>query len=525
MYIDEPTVKIPEYNFGTLEFCSDEGNGSTAISISNTESYDFEGYCDLLKSEGFEIIEEIKRNTTVFRGFQKDKNSVFVSLYPEIGEMRIVTEQNTSYFDFLDTVRIDKQVSSSVTQINLGDFGMSYVIRLNDGRFILFDGGWDWEVEADKLMDCLRERAGGDEIVIAAWFLTHPHLDHFWCFNTFYDKYGKSVTIEKMFFNFPEYFADGLKEKMPGVEKEYARKPEHFYNLFANLNDSGAELFVPHTGQQYLIGNALCEILSSPDDVLYFPLTDANPMSLVVKMTIENQVIMWFADTYFEPTKIIERFGSYLKSDIMQIPHHGFVGGTVEGYEVVDPRVVLAPTFDTDAFGYFNIHKTENQHLYLNMNVEEFIFGVRYDGEDKTIDLPYTPKKTGKKELEKMVEDGLGSCGAKNWVFNDVVVEDGGKCVFSILNPTVKTLNVYLDVFYENPSDNVTDICITAKPRSLTSLDLNDPSTFDGDSRPYDRRSAYVTKGLKYGVPAAMKFVCNTPVVISKKGETAAYNY
>ena len=51
-----------------------------------------------------------------------------------------MAEDNCAYFDFADTPRTHS-VSAQITQIKLEDFGMSYVIRLTDGRFIVIDGG------------------------------------------------------------------------------------------------------------------------------------------------------------------------------------------------------------------------------------------------------------------------------------------------------------------------------------------------------------------------------------------------
>ena len=48
-------------------------------------------------------------------------------------------------------------VTPEITQIALEDFGMSYVIRLSDGRFIVIDGGRDFEPESDKLFKALND--------------------------------------------------------------------------------------------------------------------------------------------------------------------------------------------------------------------------------------------------------------------------------------------------------------------------------------------------------------------------------
>lgn len=69
---------------------------------------------------------------------------------------------------------------------------MSYVIRLTDGRFIVIDGGREFEPDSERLYQCLKNGSSGQNPVIAAWIMTHPHSDHFHCFIEFMDH----VTIQ-----------------------------------------------------------------------------------------------------------------------------------------------------------------------------------------------------------------------------------------------------------------------------------------------------------------------------------------
>ena len=48
-----------------------------------------------------------------------------------------------------------------------------------------------------------------------------------------------------------------------------------------------------------------------------------------------------------------------------------------------------------------------------------------------------------------MVEDGFGSLGSRIWYFNDIVVNDGEDCVFTLLN-TVSPADVYMTIYYED---------------------------------------------------------------------------
>ena len=40
---------------------------------------------------------------------------------------------------------------------------------------------------------------------------------------------------------------------------------------------------------------------------------------------------------------VLAKFGAYLKSDIVQVSHHGYVGATVELYNEIDAPIALWP--------------------------------------------------------------------------------------------------------------------------------------------------------------------------------------
>jgi glyoxylase-like metal-dependent hydrolase (beta-lactamase superfamily II) len=81
--------------------------------------------------------------------------------------------------------------SDKGTKIN----GMGYVIRLADGSFIVYDGGYTKRLP--ELWNVLTTLNGGEEgIVIRAWLLTHAHGDHYAAFRAFAPLYADNVTLE-----------------------------------------------------------------------------------------------------------------------------------------------------------------------------------------------------------------------------------------------------------------------------------------------------------------------------------------
>ena len=66
--------------------------------------------------------------------------------------------------------------------------------------------------------------------------------------------------------------------------------------------------------------------------------------------------MLWTNDAAFSHAKLPERYGEYLKADILQIPHHGFQSGSAEaeisGYDLIRPRVCLLPVSDYCAYTF-----------------------------------------------------------------------------------------------------------------------------------------------------------------------------
>jgi len=517
------TVKIPDICFGEFDFGDKENGNTFALSLKNVSEKDCFSYKNVLIEYGFSVFESRIFGCNSFTALKKADDAVYITYYPSVAEMRIVTEKNSTYINYSDNPGIPC-VSSNITQINLLDFGISYVIRLNDGRFIIFDGGWDWDCDTDELMKVLNENSIAEKPVIAAWILTHQHSDHFWAFNTFHKKYGNNVKIEKVLLNFAEPTPEFV-EKYPGSFLKAARGAYFDFTkeLFKCIEEKGADVYCPHSGQIYQIGNALCEILSSPDDTCRTPVTDVNPLSLMIKMTIEGQTILWCADGYFEPSKLPERYGTYLKSDIMQLPHHGFIGGTSEGYDFINPRVVLAPTFDDDAFVYINIHKEDNWHLCTEMNVEEYICGKKYNGCNHTITLPYEPNPKGREKLVNMVKDGLGFCGAKVWYFDGLILEENKDCMLNIIR-SCRAFDVYVDFIFENPKFGATAVKVDISKSSLTRFNLNEIEVVENNPLQYER-TFWRKSEIPTNVPFAIRVYANTPFVASCDSGKEIYHY
>ena len=491
-----------------------ENTKNRVVTVPNVDISEFNAYIEYFTEKSFVECERYAKNGHSFAALSCESIGVFLNYFESIRELTVVLEQDCKYFSYEDT-RGSAAVKAQITQIALEDFGMSYAIRLPDGRFILIDGGREFEPDADKLYDRIKADSPFDTPVVAAWIMSHPHSDHYFCFMPFMEKYADSVKIEKFILNFPE--VDDFVH-YPKLERYPLDYMPRMYEL---IEKTGAPLYTAHTGQIYRIGDAVCEMLSSMDNTIHLS-SNINAISLVIKMELEGQTILWMTDASTSAAKLPERYASCLKADILQIPHHGFQCGTpeaeIEVYDLIKPKVCFLPAMDYNAYSFFCIHRAGTHHLMWLDCVEEIITGEV----ERTITLPYVAPTEAKREHESKAILGLESCGAKVWIFSELSTGDPEDLVFTILNTIVVKTDVWIELFFEDqtrvvrfikaeiPSGSIRRICIVG-------------DEVDGDARFYNPDSLKI-KGVPEGVPFVARFMSHTPIVVSNKNHAATYH-
>ena len=237
--------------------------------MSDVSQETFDSYCALLKNAEYIKKEEYTKGTHRFAAFSKDKNGVFLNYFPSLCELTIVAEENCAYFDFADTSR-DQTLDAQITQLYLEDFGMSYAIRLPDGRFIVIDGGRGFEPDIDRLFNCISDTSPEEKPIIAAWILTHPHSDHYLAFNFFMERYGEEIELQKVLLNFPDHDDLAHYPKLSNSDRRFSYSTSALDNIprtYSNIRIANAEQFMLHTGQTYRIGDAVFEVLACMDEI------------------------------------------------------------------------------------------------------------------------------------------------------------------------------------------------------------------------------------------------------------------
>ncbi len=279
---------------------------------------------------------------------------------PSITQMALLKSFSRSDENVLDAIDYG---GTNIT----GAPGMSYVIQLPDASFVLIDGGnrdgtvtphekvdGEWvrqetttSQDAKNLYDFLCGfTPDGGKPVIAAWFITHCDGDHIGLPTQFIKEYNDKIDLRMVAYNFPDF--TGYTTQVPESSSGH-----NTVNNFKNAVDSyfpEVVHWIAHTGQKLYLPGCEIEILATVEDY-YSPgrsLTNNNDSSLGFRVTLGDTTFMVLGDMYSTNCGFMANvYGTTLKSDILQLAHHGFDVGTASTvktlYQLIDPDICFWP--------------------------------------------------------------------------------------------------------------------------------------------------------------------------------------
>ncbi len=389
--------RLPDYNLDT-DYTNDYVEDERNIKIKSfATSGDYNDYVNSLIKAGYKKYDENKIGENLFVSLTNKNTFVSVSYMAGNKKLKVISEP---LGDLYPKKSDNKYTSKGMTSLFTGMknenkpiySGMGFIFRLDDGSFIIIDGGGGDRnhIDSNKLLNILNEQKpkGSEKPVIAAWIFTHCHDDHIGVFNAFSTDFHDKVIIEKFYYNFPPD-SSILSGAGYMFNDSYAS-----YNVFNDcIKDyySKAKVIRPHAGEKYYIRNCVIEMLFSYEDLLPASIQnggirDFNETSLMFKMNIGGQSIMITGDCSAMGMNFASvNYGSYLKSDILQMAHHG-QNGTVQYYSLVNPTYALIPISHVDTNRVtFN---DANKWLINSKNLRQFIV---FWGQNVTIPIPFNP--------------------------------------------------------------------------------------------------------------------------------------
>lgn len=202
---------------------------------------------------------------------------------------------------------------------------MGYVIKSRNGKLILVDGGRD--VDADLVFNYIEEYGNGK---VDYWYITHPHSDHVGALLKLLEE--KNIEIENLCYSFlsDEWYKENDKR---GYEIEHA--------MIEALNSEKIKNKIECTKNQIIeMDNIKCEIIRIANPEIINS-DNGNDSSMVFKMTATdvNKSIIFLGDAYTYTSKELLENPEILKSNAVQMAHHGQNGVTKEVYDAIDPEI------------------------------------------------------------------------------------------------------------------------------------------------------------------------------------------
>ena len=155
-----------------------------------------------------------------------------------------------------------------------------------------------------------------------------------------------------------------------------------------------------HTGQKLYFRNVELEILYTHEDMYPWSIEYFNDTSTVARIKTYStdgsgitkdmtptSTSLWLGDAQMRASKVMRAtYGQYLKSDIVQVSHHGAVGCEWELYQLTDPTYLLWPnsreTFQNSSSNPNNAteYKRINYKIANELkNVKFIVLGEKYN--------------------------------------------------------------------------------------------------------------------------------------------------
>lgn len=382
--VREELADVPVYVTEKATTVFNAGSEFYEIRVEEADTKDFAAYTTSLTENGFTEHSAKKIGNAEYAVYKNDKNVLYINQFDSA--MRIVySDMKTAFLPETKQPDFEKVCNTKGYMVGVtgGTFenGLCFIYLLADGTFLIYDGGND-APDADHLYELLHRIAGQhgiNEVVISNWMLTHAHGDHCGCWEPFFSKYADKVKIERVMFNTSHSdLGVGVSESLE----------ESAMNSVKNYSEN-TELVRLHSGQDFWLADMKVEVLYTVEDLEPGSLDDYNDASTITRLTINNETILMTGDASFGIWGLMcKTYGDALKSDYLQVPHHGaHDGGTKEAYNLIQPTYLLWPCGDklyADNLTPWNKDYGTNLHLLTLVKPENsYVAGV-YDAINKT---------------------------------------------------------------------------------------------------------------------------------------------
>lgn len=210
---------------------------------------------------------------------------------------------------------------------------LSAIIQTSQGNLIVVDGGLG--ADGDYLKSQILARGGH----VSAWLITHPHGDHVGAlYKILQDEAAgipSGITIDGIYYSFADRDWYSLHDK------DEVTMAHSIIGTLEGLPES--MLHTVSKGQTIQVDDAAILVMN---DRYELGSDKGNNAGIVYKIYINGKSILFLGDMAEEGgNRLLADVGAeLLKSDIVQMAHHGQNGVGEAVYKAIDPEICLWPT-------------------------------------------------------------------------------------------------------------------------------------------------------------------------------------
>jgi hypothetical protein len=283
-----------------------------------------------------------------------------------------------------DETSAKKTVDDAKTKIYFpqlnSHIGLSAIIQLKNGNFVIHDGGT--RKDAEQLVSLLEKLTpDGQKPIVEGWFLSHSHFDHVGALASIAIDKGLSsrIYVEGLYFFAPSEQDFGDYEEYPNVKLlSYALKG------FTNTEDMNTPVYRPQFGQRYYFSDLVIDISVTMEMAPYasHEVVSYNDLSVYMMHYIDGQKFFTTGDGDHATQKMAMKvYGeSYFDVEVYMVPHHAInVYNYFTDYCIIDTAIYPRNGVKSDV--------APEENKYLVSKVKE-----AYSREDGIVVLtfPYT---------------------------------------------------------------------------------------------------------------------------------------